>query len=84
MYARRDTGVLSVTLQSQTMEGLGREHIEDHRVVPPPAPLSVAEAVAALFGVKVTDGPQPAFYRPNRAERRAMARKSHKKARRRG
>lgn len=77
----------AVPVASPPVNGLGREHIDRRRHVPPPASIGLGDAVAALFGARLTDDPEQPVARvtgPNRAQRRAAARQGRRKGTGRG
>lgn len=77
MHAGRETGIRSVTLQSRTMEGLGKQQIVDHLPLEHRAPyVALPEALGGL----PEDAPERQLVRPNREDRR----RAEKGRRRRG
>lgn len=78
MHACRDTGVPAVSVASQSVNGLGREHIEQHRVLPPVPYVALPVELGGL----PADAPERERPQPNRAERRAAARRMQRRTRR--
>lgn len=58
------------------ISGLGRQHIEAHRYIPPPPPIDLPEALGGI----PEDAPEQQRVRYNRADRRALARKMRRRS----